>query len=85
MAAAFHCLYFLPVRRSTEQALNCVPTGQRSKVTHNKFFALLQCRGPREVIKGQSDQNEQEKRKDREQERKKTKQRPCLLKEAEGL
>lgn len=51
MAAAFHCLYFLPVSCSTEQPLNRVPTGQRSEITHNKFFALLRRRGPERWLK----------------------------------
>ncbi len=36
---------------ASEQPLNCVPTGQMSKVTHNKFFALLQRRGAERWLK----------------------------------
>lgn len=46
MVAAFHFVFF-----ASEQPLNCVPTGQKSKVTPNKFFAPLQRRGAERWLK----------------------------------
>lgn len=82
MAAAFHCLYFLPVRCSTEQALNCVPTGQRSKVTHNKFFALLRCRGPERWLKDRAiKMSRKRERTESKRERKQSKDPACWRKQ----